>query len=203
MEADELDGEPGGTSVGRRRGQRALPGVAVAAVALVIALLAWQLSEADGGRAIRGAIAAGERPRPPDFELPRIDQQGTLRLSALRGEAVILNFWASWCEPCNEEAPLLERAWQRYRNDGVVVLGVNSADLTSDAREFIRRHGLTFPNVRDGAGRAKSEFGLIGYPQTFFLDRAGRLVSHVAGVIDEQALERGIRAALGRSPERD
>lgn len=194
MGAGGADGESSGPPI-RRRGRVVAYAAVAATIALIIGLMARQVTADDRGRALPSAIAQGDRPIAPDFELARLDEEGTLRLSALRGNAVVLNFWASWCDPCKDEAPLLQAAWERYRDDGVVVLGVDSEDLTSDAKAFMRRYGLTFPNVRDGEGSVKGKFGLIGYPETFFLDPAGRLAFHVPGAIDADTLEQGIQAA--------
>lgn len=195
MGAGGADGESSVPPIKRRRGRVVAYAAVATTIALILGLMAWQVTADDRGRALPSAIAQGDRPPAPDFELPRLDRDGTLRLSALRGNAVVLNFWASWCDPCKDEAPLLQAAWERYRDDGVVVLGVDNEDLTSDARAFMRRYGLTFPNVRDGEGSVKRKFGLIGYPETFFLDAAGRLAFHVPGAIDADTLEQGIQAA--------
>ena len=108
----------------------------VAAVALVgalLGLLAWRLTHDEGGE-VRAALERGERPPAPAFSLPRLDQDGTLSLESLRGRPVIVNFWASWCEPCEDEAPLLERAWREHRDEGLVVVGVDFNDFRADAR---------------------------------------------------------------------
>jgi cytochrome c biogenesis protein CcmG/thiol:disulfide interchange protein DsbE len=89
---------------------------------------------------------------------------------------VIVNFWASWCIPCKEEAPLLESVWQRYRDRGLVVVGVDINDLRGDARRFARENEMSYPLVYDGPGRTTSDFGLTGVPETFFVARDGRLV---------------------------
>jgi cytochrome c biogenesis protein CcmG/thiol:disulfide interchange protein DsbE len=181
-----------------RGGRRRLLGLAatVAVVGVLLGLLGWQVASRDKAQAVPADIAAGSRPSAPDFELPRLDEDGVLRLSSLRGSPVVVNFWASWCVPCRDEAPLLQSAWERYRDQGLVVLGVDSEDFTDDARAFMARYGLTFPNVRDGEADVKSDFGLLGYPETFFVDREGGLVHHVPGPVTAVTLERGIQAIL-------
>ena len=124
----------------------------------------------------------------PSFSLRRIDGAGTLDLASLRGKAVVLNFWASWCVPCKGEAAMLEQAWRQYRGQGVVFLGVDYHDVTSDARTFLTHHGITYPTVQDGSGAVGDRYGLTGVPETYFIDRRGRLVgAHVVGTIKNQA----------------
>ena len=144
------------------------------------------------------ALAAIGGPAPT-FTARRVDASGKLDLASLRGKPVVLNFWASWCVPCKGEAKLLEQAWNRYRAKGVVFVGVDYTDVVGDARTFISHHGVTYPIVQDGSGRIGDKYGLTGVPETFFIDRNGRLVgSHIIGTIQNQvaAFDRGIKAAL-------
>jgi cytochrome c biogenesis protein CcmG/thiol:disulfide interchange protein DsbE len=110
-----------------------------------------------------------------------------VRLDGLRGKVVVLNFWASWCNPaCYDEAPVLERAWQAYRDRGVVVVGVDMQDTAEAAQAFIRRFQLTFPNAPDHGGKVAVEYGVYGVPETFFVDRAGTIrAKHVGAVTDD------------------
>ena len=108
-------------------------------------------------------------------------------LDAYRGRVVVVNFWASWCHPaCYEEAPVLERNWRAYRDRDVVVLGVDIQDKAESAKKFIADFSLTFPNVLDAAGRVSVDYGVYGVPETFFIDRRGRIrAKHVGAVTDE------------------
>ena len=108
-------------------------GVAIGLVALLFILLAWSLLNDEGG-GLAAAANRGERPTAPDFTLERLDEDGELQLSSLRGKAVVLNVWASWCIPCKEEAPYLEQVWRSNRDRGLVVVGLDARDFRADAR---------------------------------------------------------------------
>jgi cytochrome c biogenesis protein CcmG/thiol:disulfide interchange protein DsbE len=120
------------------------------------------------------------------FTLTSFDGQ-PVALEKLRGKVVVVNFWASWCNPaCYDEAPVLERAWRTYRDRGVMVIGVDMQDTAEAAQEFIRRFQLTFPNAPDHGGKVAVEYGVYGVPETFFIDRAGTIrAKHVGAVTDE------------------
>jgi cytochrome c biogenesis protein CcmG/thiol:disulfide interchange protein DsbE len=119
-----------------------------------------------------------------------------LGLSELRGHAVVLNFWASWCPPCRTEAPRLERAWRQARRRGVAFLGLDMQDVSSDARDFLDEFEISYPNVRDPGNDVALDWGLTGLPETFFLRRDGRIVGRVIGAISSDQLRRGLAAAL-------
>ena len=179
-------------AVGLRRAGQVL---AIAVVLALLAVLAWRvIRDSEGGAA--AALRRGEHPVAPNFELPRLNGTGRLELASLRGKAVVLNFWASWCIPCKEEAPLLEAAWQKWRSRGVVVVGVDANDFKSDARRFMHRYGITYPVVHDGPGRWLDDYGLTGFPETFFVRPDGNLSSWTQGQLSSDELEQGIRKAL-------
>ena len=118
-------------------------------------------------------------------------------LDGLRGKVTVLNFWASWCYPaCYEEAPALAKAWEEYRERGVVVLGIDIQDTEEAARGFIARFGLTFPNAPDPSGRVSIDYGVYGVPETFFIDRRGRIRAKHVGVVTEEILRRELDALL-------
>src|SRR6266571_5666585 len=110
--------------------------LAVAAVVALLTLLIWRVAQGSPNPP-KGAA--------PAFTLPRLLTPGRLALASLRGKVVVLNFWASWCVPCKDEAKTLEAGWMRWRPHGVVVLGVDSEDFSGDGRAFARRYGLTYP----------------------------------------------------------
>jgi cytochrome c biogenesis protein CcmG/thiol:disulfide interchange protein DsbE len=165
--------------------------VALAAVAGLLGLLVWRLTHQSKPPKIGGPA--------PTFTVPRVDSPGSIDLAALRGKPVVLNFWASWCVPCKGEAKMLESAWQQYRSRGVVFIGVDYHDVTSDAKTFLERHGVTYPTVKDGSGRIADRYGVSAVPETYFIDRKGRLVGeHIIGTVVHQqdAFHRGVEAAL-------
>jgi cytochrome c biogenesis protein CcmG/thiol:disulfide interchange protein DsbE len=137
----------------------------------------------------------------PILSLPRLDKPGNLSLASLRGKTVVVNFWASWCGPCKEEAPLLERAWAENRAKGVVVLGVDANDFAGDARSFMRRYGLTYPVIHDAHGSSLGHWGVGGLPTTYVVDARGVIVSRVLGGLgsgdNEAAFRRDLERALG------
>ena len=173
-------------------------GVAVGLVVLLFALLLWKLVDDEGGDLARAA-ANGERPAAPEFTLERLDEDGELSLSALRVKAVVLNFLASWCVPCKEEAPVLEELWQENRERGLVVVGLDAKDFRRDARDFVRRFGLTFPIVYDGPGDTIPDWGVTGFPETFVIDRDGRVVEAFVGAVNSDEDRARLRAAVERA----
>ncbi|HZR92691.1 MAG TPA: TlpA disulfide reductase family protein [Gaiellaceae bacterium] len=161
-------------------------GLAVALVAALLGLLGWKV-----------AHGSGKTAQPKNFTLERVNGTGTLQLASLRGKVVVLNFWASWCNPCKQEARIIEAAWRRYRSRGVVVVGVDSKDFAGDARSFMRRYGITYPVVRDGDGSLWGPYGVTGLPETRFIGRDGKYVgSQIDGPVTEQVLRAGIERAL-------
>jgi cytochrome c biogenesis protein CcmG, thiol:disulfide interchange protein DsbE len=130
-------------------------------------------------------------PRPgdpaPDFRAPLLEGGGKLALSDLAGKPVVLNFWASWCEPCRDEAPMLKEAFERY-GDRVAFVGVNIKDARTEALAFDEEFDLAYPDVRDEGGRIYSAYGLTGQPETFFIGADGKVFEHVNGPLFEDLL---------------
>ena len=118
-------------------------------------------------------------------------------LAALRGQVVVVNFWASWCYPaCYEEAPALERGWKRYQDRGVTMVGVNIQDKEELARKFLNQFAHTFPNAPDPAGRVSVDYGVYGVPETFFIDRRGRIRAKHVGAVSDEILRKEIDRLL-------
>lgn len=157
-------------------------GVALAVVAL-LGLMVWGL-----GKRAEGTVGnAPVQPRPaPTFTVPLLDG-GIFTLGEQRGKPVLVNFWASWCIPCEDEAAALERAYRRY-DDRVAFIGVNVQDTDPNARGFLRRFGVTYPNGRDANGEVAIEYGMSGVPETYFVDRQGALVRKWQGPLDDERL---------------
>jgi cytochrome c biogenesis protein CcmG/thiol:disulfide interchange protein DsbE len=185
--------------------------VAVLVLAMFIALLVYGLSTKSPRTDIDDALARAEPVPAPDFELPVLERgslgpvlerrlRGALAdrrvaVEELRGTPIVLNFWASWCIPCREEARTLEQGWRRARARGVLFLGLNMQDLTDDARAFIREFDNSYLNVRDQSNGVARDWGVTGIPETFFITARGRVVGHVIGVVSAQQLARGIESA--------
>jgi cytochrome c biogenesis protein CcmG/thiol:disulfide interchange protein DsbE len=165
-------------------------------VAAVIAMLVIGLANKDIGTSIQDALDEGERPNAPNATLPvLLEADGIgpvgeeVSLDSLRGKIVVLNFWASWCEPCSREAPVLEEIAQRYRvsPQEVVVLGVDVQDLREEALDFARENGVTFASLRDGEDDVKNAYQVPALPETFVIDQDGRIALKVAGQLTDPA----------------
>lgn len=153
---------------------------------------------------VLGLAAARERPPwsaplvgglAPDFTLS-LFEGGRLRLSDLRGKVVVVNFWASWCTACREESPVLEWTWRTYRAHGFVLVGVNIWDRRADALRMMVEFGKTYPNGPDSAGRILQEYGVTGVPETFFIDRHGRIARKRLGPVTRELMVRVVEPLL-------
>jgi cytochrome c biogenesis protein CcmG/thiol:disulfide interchange protein DsbE len=170
-----------------------VPGLVIVAVAGFIALL-W--SGLAGKEPLTGASGAARVNRPAaDFTLPLFGG-GSVTLSSLKGKPVIINFWASWCPPCREEAPLLEDVWRRYRDRDVIFIGVNIQDRQADALAYISEFGITYPNGPDTSGKISIDYGVSGIPVTFFINSDGMVVSRWVGAISQRTLVSNIEELL-------
>lgn len=181
----------------------------VALVFGLLALLVYRVAQGNPGKGLVASIREQKKPAAPDFRLkvlwPRAETwpaaaraalaDGRVSLSELRGFPVVLNFWASWCIPCGREAPRLTASAKAHRGR-VVFLGLDIKDLSSDARHFLRRFHVNYVSLRDGGSHSYDGYGLTGLPETYFLDRRGRIVAHTIGEIRRDELESGISQAL-------
>jgi cytochrome c biogenesis protein CcmG, thiol:disulfide interchange protein DsbE len=165
--------------------------VVFAAFAL-IALLVYGVAGAGDSSTIDDAVKAGEKPAAPTRSLPALDG-GEGSLEDWRGKPVIVNFWASWCEPCKAEAPLLERAHARLKARGGTVLGVTVSDASEDSRKFMREEGITFPSLRDVDRKLAEDFETIAVPETFAVDREGRIVAISHGQVTQEFVDQALR----------
>jgi cytochrome c biogenesis protein CcmG/thiol:disulfide interchange protein DsbE len=165
-------------------------GLVVVAVAVVAAFLGSGLER---DRAIAASPLIGQP--APTFELAGLNGP-PVDLSDLRGQVVVMNFWASWCAECRIEQDALDRTWQRFQDSGVVVLGVNFQDQTEDARRYLAEAGTEYPAVRDAESSVSLAYGLRGVPETFLVDAQGVVVERFIGPVDEQVLEDRIQTLL-------
>ncbi len=151
--------------------------ITVVIVIPIVWLLAYGFSR--DPRYIQSPLIARQA---PSFTLPLFGG-GTIRLEDLRGKVVFLNFWASWCPPCRAEARTLEAAWQRYKDRGIVFLGIDIQDTDQDARACIKEFGITYLNAWDASGKVAIEYGVWGIPETYFIDRKGRITYKQVGAL--------------------
>jgi cytochrome c biogenesis protein CcmG, thiol:disulfide interchange protein DsbE len=180
--------------------KRRLPPILVTLAGVcLIGLLVYGVTARSASRTLDDRVAHGERPAAPDAarSLPILGGHGVSSLAALRGKVVVLNFWASWCEPCQVEAPLLQRAQARLRRAGATVLGVTYLDATPDSQSFVRRFGLTYPNLRDNDGVFAHAYGTDQLPESFVIDRDGDIAAVSRGQIGQPFLDRAIALAQG------
>jgi cytochrome c biogenesis protein CcmG/thiol:disulfide interchange protein DsbE len=176
-----------------------VPLAAGLAGAALIGLLVYGIATRSPSRTLDDAIASGLHPHAPASTqaLPLLGAPGRRSLSSYAGHVVVLNFWASWCEPCREEAPRLERLQRELSRHGATVLGVTYKDAASDSESFIRHYRLTYPSLRDSSGEFAHAFGTDALPESFILDRAGHVVAISRGEAGESFLQRA--AALAES----
>ena len=156
-----------------------------AAIAGLIGLLALGLANKAPVTGKSGYTRVGKP--APDFSLPLL-AGGEFVLSEHAGRPVVINFWASWCAPCVEEAPVLERGWQSYRDLGVAFVGVDVQDTEEDARAFVSRFGATYTNGRDENGKITIDYGVVGLPVTFFVGKDGVVQRRWVGAIKQSEL---------------
>ena len=156
----------------------------------MIGLLAYGFTR--DARYIQSPLVARQA---PSFTLTLFDGK-VVRLADFRGKAVLVNFWASWCVPCRAEAGALESAWQKYKDRGVVFLGVNIQDKEEDARAFMKEFGITYLNGQDASGKIAVDHGVWGIPESFFIDPQGRITYKHAGELKTSTITSKLDDAL-------
>jgi cytochrome c biogenesis protein CcmG/thiol:disulfide interchange protein DsbE len=151
--------------------------VTIAAAALV-GLLTYGLTTTGSDTTLDDAMARGERVAPPATDpLPKLGGGGTASLADYKGKVVLVNVWASWCEPCRDELPLIEKAHKMLSARGGTVLGIDVKENSGAALRAVEEFGLTFPNLRDRDGSWVREWGQTGYPENYVIDREGRVAA--------------------------
>jgi cytochrome c biogenesis protein CcmG/thiol:disulfide interchange protein DsbE len=170
--------------------------VTIAAAALVL-LLGYGIAARGHDTSIDQSVATGKPVAAPVATLARLNGTGSGSLAQFRGRPVLLNAWASWCPPCKGEMPLLERAHRRMQRAGGTVLGVDVQDDRHDALAFLRSKGVTFPSLRDPDRSYVQRLGVTGYPESFLIDRRGRIVALDRGPVTEAWLNANLPKVLG------
>jgi cytochrome c biogenesis protein CcmG, thiol:disulfide interchange protein DsbE len=162
---------------------------AIIGVLAVVGLLVFGLASKGSSRLQPGDAA-------PTTTLPQLEGDGNESLVDYKGKWVLVNFWASWCIPCRAEAPALEQFQQQHGGSRFTVLGIDTQDLSGDARAFVERYGLSYPQLRDGNGDNADEYGTTGVPENFLVDPGGKVRLVVAGPISEEKLQEEVAPLL-------
>ena len=165
--------------------------------AALVGLLVYGVSAQSASRTLDDAVAHHQRPVAPEAHhaLPLLRGSGTKSFASYRGQVVLLNFWASWCLPCQHEAPLLESAQHQLERHHATVLGVTYQDTVPDASSFVKRYGLTYPSLRDVGGEVTHSYGTEALPESFLLDRSGHVVEISRGEVSQAFLARAVALA--------
>jgi cytochrome c biogenesis protein CcmG/thiol:disulfide interchange protein DsbE len=155
--------------------------IAVLVAVAIVALLVFGLVSKGNSR-----LAVGET--APSPELPKLDEPGEGSLKEYRGKWVLVNFWASWCVPCRDEAPALEQFQKEHAGKSFTVVGIDTQDLSDDGTRFAKEFNLSYPQLHDGNGDTGHEFGTTGVPENYLLEPNGKLAWGVAGPVDAKIL---------------
>jgi cytochrome c biogenesis protein CcmG, thiol:disulfide interchange protein DsbE len=176
-----------------------LPGLIVVAAVALLALLTFGVSHQTDTSSIDAQVARGKFPLAPNahMSLPVLGSSASRTLADFRGRVVVLNVFASWCQPCASEAPLLAREQQTLVRNGGTMVGVTYLDNSSASEQFARRYHLTYPILRDVSGNFVRSFGTTGVPETFVINRAGRIQALQRFPVTKQWLARTLPPILG------
>lgn len=158
---------------------------------LVVGLLGFGMTR--DPRSIPSPLVANPA---PDFHLAQLDAADSVTLSDLRGQVIIINFWASWCLACREEHPALVRAWQRYQQSGVTLIGIIYQDTRANARRYLDEYGGGWPQLVDQNARVAIDFGVYGVPETFFIAPDGRIAHKHVGPVNKDLIDSWIGRLL-------
>ena len=159
------------------------------AAAALIALLTYGIAAQGTDTSLDQALQEGKRVEAPVKQLPRLGADGMGSLADEKGKVVVLNVWASWCPPCQSEMPLLQRTHEQISKQGGLVLGIDTQDSPDDALAFLRKKDITFPSLRDRDREYGRKYGVSAYPETFLIDRKGRIAALRRGPVDQAWLD--------------
>jgi cytochrome c biogenesis protein CcmG, thiol:disulfide interchange protein DsbE len=168
---------------------RARSVIAILIAVAVVGLLVYGLVSKGNSR-----IAVGETAPAPT--LPKLTEAGQGSLKEYRGEWVLVNFWASWCEPCRDEAPALAKFQAEHQGQDFTVVGIDTQDISDDGAKFAREYDLKYPLLHDGNGDNSHEFGTTGVPENFLLEPNGKVAWEIPGPVDAKMLEEHVAPLL-------
>lgn len=178
---------------------RLLVVAALVPAVVLLALLGWAITNLDaspsGGSNIGFSTADLESREAPDFSLQGLDG-GTVQLSDTRGKVVMVDFWASWCPSCRQEAPYLVEIYDEYQPQGVEFIGVAIWDYPDDLQAYVDEFGLNYPNALDQKGTVHLDYGVTGTPEKFFIDREGRIARKFIGPASPELLRQQLDELL-------
>jgi cytochrome c biogenesis protein CcmG/thiol:disulfide interchange protein DsbE len=177
-----------------------IPALAVAVAAGLLALLGFGVAHLGSDSSIDASVARGDYPTAPNAhqQLPILGATGSRSLAQFRGKVVVLNVFASWCGPCLAEAPILEHEQQQIAKDNATVLGVTYQDNSSDSETFVHQQHITYPVVRDVSGNFVRGFGTTGVPETFVINRQGKIAALRRFQLDDQWLAKTLPPILAQ-----
>jgi cytochrome c biogenesis protein CcmG/thiol:disulfide interchange protein DsbE len=190
-----LPPEADGTSEPRPNSRKA--GIITLVIVVVLMLVVLGVALAPKGKPASGVLPADPSGyAAPALSLPRLDGGGTLSLADLAGKPVVVNFWASWCTTCKAEAATLVAAEKKWRDQGVVFLGIDSVDQDAAAKAYEQQYGVGYSSVVDPKGTTASQWYVTAYPESFFISPDGRIISAVRNGVDAKALDQHIEELL-------
>jgi cytochrome c biogenesis protein CcmG/thiol:disulfide interchange protein DsbE len=177
-----------------------VPGLVIVAAAALLALLGFGVAHQGSDSSIDAAVRNGHLPMAPsaNVALPVLGAAGTEKLANLRGKVVVLNVFASWCEPCKAEAPILEQEQRTLKGQNATILGVTYLDNSSDSEKFVRQQHISYPVVRDVSGNFVRSFGTTGVPETFVINRQGKIAALRRFQIDSKWLSQTLPSILAQ-----
>ena len=195
--SEAVENVPAQRSTNKKRRYRLIFGV-VTVINVGILILLWTLLTTPASHTPSDPLVNHAAPNFSLTVLHTTPTQEQLSLADFKGKAIVLNFWASWCAPCNQEAPLLQQTWQQMQaqRKNVVFLGIDFQEARDPALSFLQQHHITYPLVMDSSGSAVLQYNATSLPQTIFINQAGKVVSREVGQLTNQQLSSGLQTIL-------